>query len=156
MSIKNQDEMNFTNIGIAILFMILIIGVGFAQIGLKENPQRIMIGFGMITLILKFFKQEKVSTILFSFLIGVLLCVVIFIGIEFFVHKLNPNAGWVEVDGKKRRVMDMNWVWGILGGIIISPIITIKYYKSVNKNKILELIFLILFIIVTTIIYFFY
>ena len=42
--------------------------MGFTQTELKENPQKIMIGFGVIILLLKIFKEEKLSTILFYIL----------------------------------------------------------------------------------------
>jgi len=132
---QRTNSINLKDIGIGIIFTILLIGMGYTQIGLKENPQKIMIGFGGILLILKIFKEEDFSTIMFYILIGILLYDVILMGIGYFVHNLNPDAGWIEIDGEKRRVMNMNSIWGVLGGIILSPIIVRKYHKSVNRNK---------------------
>lgn len=150
---QKTNTINLKDIGIGIIFTILLIGMGFTQTGLKENPQKIMIGFGGILLILKIFREENLSTLMFYILIGILLYVAIFIGIGYIVHKLNPDAGWIEINGERQRVMNMNWIWGVLGGIILSPIIIRKYHKSINRNKILELIFVAFFVIITTIIY---
>jgi len=137
----------------SIVFTILLIGMGIMQTELKENPQKIMIGFATFVLLLKIFKVENLATIFFYILLTVLFYNTLFMIIGYIVHQLNPNAGWVNIDGERQRVMNWNWIWGVLGGLIFSPILVYKYHKSIKRNKILEMIFVGIFIIVSILIY---
>ena len=59
---QKSNKVNLKDVGIAAIFTILLIGMGITQTGLKENPQKVMIGFGAILLILKILKEESPDT----------------------------------------------------------------------------------------------
>jgi hypothetical protein len=143
-----------SDILIGLLFAGLIIGTGFMQTGLKHDPQVFMLLFGLLTLGSLYDTQPSKTSIPFYILLGTMLYINIFILNELIVNTISPNNGWfVDSNGEKRRVMQMNWIWGVLAGFVLSPVIIIFYHKKVRRNKVLEIAFTTIFIILTAIIY---
>lgn len=70
-------------------------------------------------------------------------------------NMINPTDGWVvDSSGARQRVMQLNWVWGVFAGLILSPLIVILYHKKVQRNKMLEIAFVGVFVLVTAVFYF--
>ena len=55
---------------------------------------------------------------------------------------------------KRHGVMDFSWIWGVLTGIILSPLTVLFYYKMKKRVKWLEVSFTIIFLLVILINYF--
>jgi hypothetical protein len=113
-----------------------------------------MLLFGFLILGSLFAKQPFKISIPFYILLGLMLYINIFILTTLIVNKINPDDGWfIESNGERHRVMQMNWVWGVLLGVIFSPLTTILYHKKIQRNKVLEVSLTTIFIVVTAIIY---
>ncbi len=144
----------FSDILIGLLFAGLIIGTGFMQAGLKNEPQVLMFLFGLLTLKSLFAKHSFKTSVPFYILLGSMLYINIFILTNLIVGTINPDDGWfVDNNGVRYRVMSMNWIWGVVAGIVLSPLTIILYHKKVKRNKILEISITIIFIVLTAIIY---
>lgn len=141
------------NIFIGLFFVVLLIGMGILQTHLKSKPQILMLIFGLITLISFILKLPKTSTWLFYILIGTMLFVSYFTLVDKIIDFLNPNRGWVEYQGERYRVMDMNWIWGVFFGFILSPLTIILYHKKKLRNRSLEIGLLTFFLVITSVIY---
>ena len=143
-----------SDILIGLLFVGLIIGTGFMQTQLKNGPQIFMLLFGLFTLGSLFAKQPFKTPIPFYILLGVMLCINIFILTSLIVSTLMPDNGWVvDNNGERHRVMSMSWMWGVLAGLVISPVVVFLYHRKIQRNKILEISLTTVFIISTAIIY---
>lgn len=78
----------------------------------------------------------------------------IFILTNLVVNATSPDDGWVlDSNGTRRRVMQMNWIWAVLAGLVLSPLTIILYHKKTQRNKALEILFTTVFIILSAIIY---
>ena len=67
---------------------------------------------------------------------------------------INPEDGWItDSNGEKQRVMQMNWIWGVFLGLLLSPILVTLYQRRIKRNTSLEIAFTTVFILVTAIIY---
>jgi len=144
----------FSDILIGLLFAGLIIGTGFMQIQLKNMPQIYMLLFGLLTLGSLFAKQTFKTSIPFYILLGTMLYINIFILTNLIVNAISPDDGWfVGTNGERHRVMQMNWIWGVLAGIFLSPLTIFMYHKKIQRNKILEISLTTIFIVLTSIIY---
>lgn len=143
-----------SDILIRLLFAGLIIGTGFMQTKLKNEPQIYMLLFGLLTLGSLFAKQPFKTSIPFYILLGTMLYINIFILTNQIVNIISPDDGWVvDTNGERHRVMQMNWIWGVLAGLVLSPLTIILYHKKIRRNKVLEISLTTIFIILTTIIY---
>lgn len=151
---KIWTKFSYQDWGLAVIFTLLLIGMGTSQTHMKKNPQIILMGLGGILLLLKVAKENKVSSVLFYILLGVLCYDLIFMLTNHVAYTLNPDAGWTEVDGKRYRVMNYTWVWGVIAGLILSPILLIIYRKSVQRNQLLEGIFVALFLMSSCLIFY--
>jgi hypothetical protein len=148
MNLKLSDTL------IGILFVGLIIGTGFMLTQLKSEPQIYMLLFGLLTLGTLLAKQTFKTSIPFYILLGVMLYVNIFILSSLTINIISPDNGWVvDTNGERHKVMQTNWIWGVLAGLIISPLAILLYYKKVKRNKILEISLTTIFIILTAIVY---
>lgn len=98
-------------------------------------------------------KQEKIGEVLFSILLGTMLYINYFILTNWILDIANPDKGWVEVDGIPRRVMDTSWILGVIIGPILAPLTIFLYRKNVKRNKIIEMGFTTLFVLITTVVY---
>jgi len=139
---------------VGLIFAGLIIGTGFMQTQLKNEPQIYMLLFGFLTLGCLFAKQPFKTSIPFFILLGSMLYINIFILTTLIVNTFSPDDGWfIDGNGERHRVMQMNWIWGVLFGLIFSPLTIILYHKKIHRNKVLEIILTTIFIVVTAIIY---
>ena len=149
-------KLKFLDILIGLTFIFLIIGAAIMQTGLKNEPQIEMILFGFITLASLFIKQPNNTSILLYILLAMLIYINTFIVTNFIVNIINPDDGWFVDNTGRHRVMSLNWIWGVVAGIIISPLMVIIYHKFVKRNRLLEILLTIFFIITTIIIYIIY
>jgi hypothetical protein len=147
--------MNFkkSDILIGVLFICIIIGTAIMQTGLKEKPQWGMLLFALITLVFFFAKQNSIATILFYILFGTMLFINYFMLTNWSIGIINPDRGYVIVDGIKRRVMDMTWIWAVLVGFFLAPLSLFFYHKIKKRNRQLEISMTVLFLLVTAFIY---
>ncbi len=144
-----------SNILIILLFTSLIIGTAFMQTKLRDDPQVYMLLFGLLTWVSLFAKRTFLTSIPFYILLGVMLYMNIFMQTYQLSNFINPNDGWVvDSSGERQRVMQLNWVWCILAGLVLSPLIIILYHKKAQGNKVVEIAFVSVFVLVTAIIYF--
>jgi len=144
----------FPDILIGLLFAGLIIGTGFMQMQLKKEPQSYMLLFGLLTLGSLFTKQTFKTSIPFYILLGTMLYTNIFILTNLIVNTISPDDGWfVDTNGERHRVMQMNWIWGVLVGIVLSPLTIFLYHKKTQRNRVLEISLTTIFTILTSIIY---
>jgi hypothetical protein len=148
MNIKPADLLT------GLFFAGLIIGTGVMQTQLKNGVQVYMLLFGVVTLASLVAKQPFKTSIPFYILLGAMLYVNSFIMTNVLVDILNPDDGqFVDTTtGERHRVMQMNWVWGVLAGFVLTPLALIIYHKS-QRNKVLEISLTAIFILVTAIIY---
>jgi hypothetical protein len=143
-----------SDILIGLLFTGLIIGTGFMQTQLKNEPQIYMPLFGLLTLGSLFAKQPFKTSIPFYLLLGTMLYINIFILTNQNVNIISPDHGYVvHSNWERHRVMQMNWIWGVLAGLVLSPLTIVLYHKKIQRNKALEISFTTVFIILTAIIY---
>jgi hypothetical protein len=139
---------------IGLLFAGLIIGTGFMQTQLKNEAQICMLLFGALTLGSLVAKKPFKTSIPFYILLGTMLYINIFILTNYTVNRISPDDGWfVDNDGERHRVMQMNWIWGVLTGLVLSPLTIVLYHKKIKRNKLLEISLTSIFIILTAIIY---
>lgn len=137
-----------------LIFAGLITETGFMQTQFKKEPQIYMLLFGLLTLGSLFTKQSFKASIPFYILLGTMIYINIFILTNLIINIISPDDGYiVDSDGEKRRVMQLSWMWGVLAGLILSPLTIVLYHKKVRKNKMLEISLTTIFIILTAIIY---
>jgi glucan phosphoethanolaminetransferase (alkaline phosphatase superfamily) len=151
-----DDKMSYkiSDILIGLIFAGLLIGTGFMQADLKNKSQIFMLLFGLLTLGSLFAKQLFKTIIPFYILLGTMLYINIFILTNFIIDRISPGDGWVVDNiGERRRVMQMNWIWGVLAGLVLSPLAIILYHKKIKRNRVLEISLTTIFIILTAIIY---
>ena len=143
-----------SDILIGLIFAGLIIGTSYIQTELKNTPQVFMLLFGLFTLSSFFAKQPFKTSIPFYFLLGKLIYINIFQLTNLIVNSINPENGWIVDNNCERyRVMQTNWIWGILAGFILSPLTIVLYHKKITRNKVLEISLTTIYIILTAIIY---
>ena len=143
-----------SDILIGLLFAGLIIGTGFMLTQLKNEPLIYMLLFGLLALGALFAKNTFNTSIPFYILLGTMFHINIFILTNHIVNIISPDDGWiVDTNGEKHWLMQMNWIWGILVGLVLSPLTIALYHKKVKRNKILEISLTTVFIILTAIIY---
>jgi hypothetical protein len=153
---KDDKKMSYkpTDILIGLLFAGLLLGTGFMQTDLKNEPQIFMLLFGLLTLGSLFAKQPFKTSIPFYILLGTMLYINIFILTNFIIDTISPGDGWVvDTTGVRHRVMQMNWIWGVLTGLVLSPLTIVLYHKKIKRNRVLEISLTTIFIILTAIIY---
>ena len=147
----------FSDILIGLLFIGLVIGTAIVQTHLKNKPQIIMIGFGLLTLASLFARKPFKTSIPFYILLGTMIYINVFIVTNFFLNVISPDDGWVvDNNGERNCVMQMNWIWGVLSGTIISLLTILVYHKFIKRNRLLEISLTTIFITVTIIIYVIY
>jgi hypothetical protein len=147
-------NLKLSDILIGILFVGLIIGTGFMQTQLKNELQIYMLLFGLLTLGSLYAKHPLKTSIPFYILLGIMLYINIFILTNQIVNIIRPDDGWViDNDGERHRVMQMNWVWVALAGLVLSPLTIILYHKKIKRSKVLEISLTTIFIILTALIY---
>lgn len=136
-----------------LLFAALILGSGFIHGQLKSELTVFVLLFVLVILGSLVGKPPLKSSIPFYFFLGTLLFIHIFFLTNFIVSTIFPMDGLViDTNGEKQRVMQMNWVWGFIAGLVLSPLTVFLYHKKIKQNKVLEILLTTLFIILTVII----
>jgi len=144
----------FSDIVIGIIFAGLIIGTALLQNDLKNEPQITMFIFGIMTIASFFAKVPFKTSVPFYILLGTMIYINVFILTNLFVNIISPDDGWVvDSTGQKHRVMQMNWIWGVLSGIVFASISILIYHKLIKRNRILEISLTTIFVIVTIVIF---
>ncbi|SEL31370.1 hypothetical protein SAMN04488505_10213 [Chitinophaga rupis] len=131
---------NISNILLGLGFAGLLIGSAYIQTDLKNKPQIFMLLFGALTLISFFTKYETVSTTLLYLLLGALL----FMDYCFFT---------IWIDGIISIHPDWTGIYGMLTGLILSPLTILFYHKIKRRNRKMEVAVITIFMFVTAIIY---
>lgn len=143
-----------TDIITCLVFAIFLVETGFIIDSLKEGAQLFTILFGGLTFTTLIIKRNTLSTILFYILLGTILLINYGLLTNLIIGVIDPNRGTVMVDGVKRHVMDMTWILGILLGLVFAPITITIYHKKLRSDRVIEIVFTAVFIIVTALIYF--
>lgn len=108
-------------------------------------PQKIILLFEAITLISYLaFKNKMLFNILFLVLAFFILFINFFELLDFITTLIKPNRGWVEFNGERHRVIDMNWVWEMFIATILSVSTLYLYHKKKLRNLILEFYIVVL------------
>lgn len=144
------------NVIIGIVFAGLLTGTAILQTHLKDKPQIFMLVLGILTFSSFVFRQNRIATILFSIILGVMLYVNLFLVTNFIVDILNTDKDLGELSEMRHRGMDMNWIWGVMVGIILSPLILIFYHINKLSNRMIETVTTVLFLTTTIVIYIIY
>ena len=142
-----------SDILIGLVFAGLLIGTAFMQTDLKHEPQVFMLLFGLLTLGSLFVKKPFKTSIPFYVLLGTMFYINVFILTNLVVDTIHPDDGWIVANnGERHRIMQMNW-WGVLAGLVLSPLTIVLYHKKINRNRALEISLTTVFIVLTAIVY---
>lgn len=137
---------------IGLVFIGLLIGTATLLPSFKSKLHIPILAFGLMTLASLFVRKPFKTSVPFYIFLAAMVYINIFILTNLFVDAINPEVGWIiDEKGERRRVMQMNWVWGVLSGLIISPLTILIYHKFVKRNRYLEISLTIIFIVMTTI-----
>lgn len=138
---------------VGFLFAILLCVMSFNLSGLKKEAQLALLILGILTLGSLLIKKPFAGrNIPFYILLGMMVCLVIYIITNSIVNLINPDDGWITLGKEKKKVMSVNWIWGILFGVILSPIVVLYYHKRVNRIFLLEISLTGIFVFITSII----
>lgn len=140
-------KISFADIAFVLLFITLFFYIIF-KLEFKLEIQIYLILGGIIALAALFSKPFFKISIPYT-LLGLLVYIINFETVHSIMNLLNPNDGWVEIEGQRHRIMQMNWTWGFLSGFIISPLFVFIYRKTSNRNIILETSLICGFILIT-------
>ena len=146
-------KFNRIDILIGVALVIIFIYPCLFLTDLKRNPVLFVSLFAGITLASFFIKQNTISTTLFYILSGVMLFVDYVFLICWIIGIIDPNKGTVLFSDKREHVMDMTWIWGVVLGLLLTPLTLAMYNKSKRRNRKLEIAVTAIFFIVTAIIW---
>lgn len=152
MKITNK-KISISTITLEIFFIILLIFAVLFQPLLKHKVQLEFLIAGITILISLFSKPPLKTSIPFYIFLGYLVYITCFTAIPFFANIINPEERWMERNGERYRTMQMNWIWGVLAGLIVAPVSVYFYSKKRAKNKILEVGLTACYIICAFVIY---
>jgi len=107
------------------------------QMQLKNKPQVFMLLLGVLTLISFFTKYKTISTILLYMLLATLLYMTYF------------SLTYLVITGSD----DWLGIYGIMTGLILSPLTILLYHKMKRRNKKMEVAVTAIFVFVTTLVY---
>lgn len=147
-------ERNKPGFTTAFLLLLILVISGVMQVRLKSFPQVFIIVFSVITLLSFLQKYKNISKILFFSLVGTLLSFGIFITTVWFLNFVFPESNVIDVNGEEKYVTNMMWVFGIPVALIVTPLVLFYYHKFNKENTKMEILFLVLFIILTSINFF--
>lgn len=75
---------------------------------------------------------------------------------QLIIDFLFPHDGWViDPNGERQRVMSTKWIWAVISGLVISPIVITLYHKKINRSTNFEILISYAFIIVTAAVFIF-
>ncbi|HEY8917807.1 MAG TPA: hypothetical protein VIM87_15290 [Chitinophaga sp.] len=128
---------NLSNLLTGLAFAGLLIGSAHMQMQLKNKPQVFMLLLGVLTLISFFTKYKTISTILLYMLLATLLYMTYF------------SLTYLVITGSD----DWLGIYGIMTGLILSPLTILLYHKMKRRNKKMEVAVTAIFVFVTTLVY---
>jgi len=144
----------FSDILIGLIFSALVVGTAILQNDFKNEPQVIMLIFGLMTLASFFAKQPFKTSVPFYILLGTMICINVFIVTNLLLNIISPdNTRVVDKAAENHQFMNMNWIWGYFSGFLLSPLIVLLYHKRAKRNRFLEISLTAVFIVITLIIY---
>ena len=112
------------------------------QTHLKPAPQWVMLGLGILTVLPFFIKAKKLSTVLFAFLLGILLYSNLFVMFDTVCSFLGHH----EPLGIAATIF----------ALTATPITLFLYFKMYPREQVLEKACTIVFLVLTLTIYFVY
>jgi hypothetical protein len=112
------------------------------QTQLKPAPQWGMLGLGILTVLLFFIKAKKLSTVLFAFLLGILLYSNLFVMFDTVCSLLGQH----EPLGIAATIF----------ALTATPIMLLLYFKIYPREQVLEKACTIAFLVLTLTVYFAY
>lgn len=143
-----------SDIVIGLLFVGLVIGTAMMQVHLKSGPQLLMLVFGLIVLASLLAGKHFKTPVPFYLFIGAMVFTNAFMLTTHFANVMNPDSGWiVDSNGVRQRVMNMTWIWGVLSGLILTPLAILVYHKFIKRQPILEISTTVLFLVLTAMVY---
>ena len=144
----------FSDLVIALLFLGLVIGTAMMQGHLKNGPQLLMLVFGLVTVASLIARKHFKTPVFFYLFLGAMVFLNVFMLTTHLANVLNPESGWIiDSNGVRQRVMNMTWIWGVLSGLILTPLAILAYHRFVQRKPILEISLTVVFLVVTTIVY---
>jgi hypothetical protein len=140
-------KLKLYDILVALVFALLLIETCINLNGIKSGPQLILLLFGGVTLTAIIIKQNVLSRTLFYIILGLIFYINYFELINWIMGFIDPNRGWALDNNEVRlgKVMDMTWIWGLLLGLILSPLTVLLYHKVIHKNRTVEILVTIAF-----------
>jgi|GEM_PF-1492766 uncharacterized membrane-anchored protein len=120
-----------SDILIGLLFTGLIIGTGFMQTQLKNEPQIYFIIFSGLTALLLFTKAKVIPGILYKLLIGLMFYFMFFVFCMFIFDLIAPEraTGYLE-DGRKVKFNDFTFLYAaVFIGLILSVFTVVIYTR---------------------------
>jgi hypothetical protein len=136
----------------SLMFISLLIGAYIMLDGLKAFVYLWVLLFGGVTLVSLLLNKKTISTILFYLLIGLILLVTYLMLINLIIPMRDPNIIGA-IAGKHDDKIYMDWRWGILFGFLLTFLTILLYHKSRQKNRVIEIAFAVLFIVIAFIRY---
>lgn len=138
-NVQSQKKVSLQTIITGIIFTALLVFTTVAQPQFKSDIQIIFIIGGIVVLASLFSKAPFKTSIPFYILLGYMVYVSHFIIMQHIVNIINPDDGWIEYDGQRERVMQMNWIYGFLSGFLVAPLSVLFYHKKVKRVTTLEI-----------------
>jgi hypothetical protein len=119
-----------SDILIGLLFTGLIIGTGFMQTQLKNEPQIYFIIFSGLTALLLFTKAKVIPGILYKLLIGLMFYIMFFVVSMFIIDLIAPEraTSYLE-DGRKVKFNDFTFLYAVFIGLTLSVIAVVIYTR---------------------------
>jgi len=119
-----------SDILIGLLFTGLIIGTGFMQTQLKNEPQIYFIIFSGLTALLLFTKAQVIPGILYKLLIGLMFYFMFFVFCMYIIDLIAPEraTGYLE-DGRKIKFNDFTFLYAVYIGSILSVFTVVIYTR---------------------------
>lgn len=142
-----------TDLITASIFALLLNGTLITYTQLKILPQIQMLILSLFTLLAFFSKNQTLPTILFYTLLTIMLYINYFMLTTWLIDMIYPDRGWVDIDGEKRKIMDMSWLWSVLVGFVFSVITLYVYHTANVRNRALEILMATIFILIAVLIF---
>ena len=119
-----------SDILIGLVFTGLIIGTGFMQTQLKNEPQIYFIIFSGLTALLLFTKAQVIPGILYKLLIGLMFYFMFFVFCMYIIDLIAPEraTGYLE-DGRKIKFNDFTFLYAVYIGSILSVFTVVIYTR---------------------------
>jgi hypothetical protein len=138
---------------LGIVFAGLVIASASVQVDLKEKPQIFMLAFSSVTLVSFFIRPTILCTLLFYILLSFLFYIAYFLLLTFLIDLFSTTPKWEVYNGIRRPIKNMNWVWGAIAALFLSPISVVIHHKQKMRIRAFEIATTSFFIAMTAVIY---